>query len=66
MRRRNLLFAPVALGILGVLIYFYGGHQTPSGQRPLTDLNSASLSEFKEEFNGNHSHLRMFVLLSPT
>lgn len=66
MRRRNLLFAPVALGILGVLIYFYGGHQTPNGQRPLADLNSATLSGFKEEFNSSQSQVRMFLLLSPT
>lgn len=66
MKRRSLHFGLVALGILTVLFFFYGGHQTPSGQRPLADLNSASLSGLKNEFNGGHSQVRVLVLLSPT
>ncbi len=66
MKRRSLLFGLAALGVLAVLFYLYGGHQTPSGQRPLADLNSASLSGLKNQFNSSHSQVRLLVLLSPT
>ncbi len=66
MKRRSLLFGLAALGILGLLYYFYGGHQAPSGQRPRADLNSANLGELKNEFNSSHSQVRVLVLLSPT
>jgi hypothetical protein len=66
MKRTSLLFGFLALVILALLFYFYSGHQTPSGQRPLADLNSASMSGLKNEFNSGSSHVRMLVLLSPT
>ncbi len=66
MKRRSLPFGLAALGILAVLFYLYGGHQTPSGQRPLADLDSASLSGFRNEFNSSRSQVRLLVLLSPT
>jgi hypothetical protein len=66
MTRRNIALGLAALAIFAGLFYFYGGHQTPSGQAPLADLNTANLSELKNEFNGSHSNVRMLVLLSPT
>jgi hypothetical protein len=66
MTRRNIALGLAALAIFAGLFYFYGGHQTPSGQAPLADLNTANLSELENEFNASHSNVRMLVLLSPT
>src|SRR5215469_2641872 len=66
MTRRNIGLGLAALAIFAGLFYFYGGHQTPTGQAPLANLNAANLSELKNEFNGSHSNVRMLVLLSPT
>ena len=66
MKRRSVALGLGALGIFAGLFYLYGGHQNPSGQGPLADLNAANLSELKNEFNGGHANVRMLVLLSPT
>ncbi len=66
MTRRSVSLALSALAIFAGLFYLYGGHQTPSGQTPLADLNAANLGELKNEFNGSHASVRMLVLLSPT
>ncbi len=66
MSRRNIGLGLVALAILAGLFYFYGGHQTPTGQPPLANLNAANLSELKKEFNDSHANVRILVLLSPT
>ncbi len=66
MKRRSVGFGLAALAIFAGLFYLYGGHQTPSGQAPLADLNAANLGELKNEFNGSHVDVRMLVLLSPT
>jgi hypothetical protein len=66
MTRRNVGLGLAALAIFAGLFYLYGGHQTPSGQAPLADLNAANLAELKNEFNDGHADVRMLVLLSPT
>jgi hypothetical protein len=66
MKSRSIGLALSALAIFAGLFYLYGGHQTPTGQAPLADLNAANLGELKNEFNGSQSNLRMLVLLSPT
>lgn len=66
MKLRNIALGLAALAVFAGLFYLYGGHQTPSGQTPLADLNSANFSELKDEFNGSHVDVRMLVLLSPT
>jgi hypothetical protein len=66
MTRRNFGLGLAALTIFAGLFYFYGGHQTPPGQAPLAALNSASLSELRNEFNDSHANARILVLLSPT
>jgi hypothetical protein len=66
MKRRSIGLGLAALAILAALFYLYGGHQTPSGQAPLSDLNATNLGELKNEFNGSHANVRMLVLLSPT
>ena len=66
MKRRTIGLGLSALVVFAGLFYLYGGHQTPSGQAPLADLNSANMSELKDEFNNSHASVRMLVLLSPT
>jgi hypothetical protein len=66
MKRMSVALGLGALAIFVGLFYLYGGHQTPTGQAPLADLNAANLGELKNEFNGSQSNLRMLVLLSPT
>ncbi len=66
MKRRNVGLGLAALAVFAGLFYLYGGHQTPTGQAPLADLNAANLGELKNEFNGSQASVRMLVLLSPT
>ncbi len=66
MKRRSVFPGLVALAVFAGLFYLYAGHQTPSGQTRLADLNAANLGELKNEFNGNQANARMLVLLSPT
>ena len=66
MRRRSVGLGLAALAIFAGLFYLYGGHQTPSGQAPLVDLDAANLGDLKNEFNGSQANVRMLVLLSPT
>ena len=66
MKRSSVGLGLAALAIFTGLFYSYGGHQTPSSQAPLADLNAANLGELKNEFNGSHASVRMLVLLSPT
>ncbi len=66
MKRRSVCLGLAALVILAGLFHVYGGHQTPSGQAPLADLNAANLGELKNEFNGGQANVRLLVLLSPT
>lgn len=66
MKRRKVGLGLAALAVFAGLFYLYGGHQTPTGQAPLADLNAANLGELKNEFNGSQASVRMLVLLSPT
>jgi hypothetical protein len=66
MKRRSVGLGLAALAIFAGLFYLYGGHQTPSGQSPLADLNTTSLNELKNEFNDSHANVRLLILLSPT
>lgn len=66
MKRWRLGLGLAVLAIFSGLFYLYGGHQAPTGQTPLTDLNATSLNELKNEFNSSHADVRVLVLLSPT
>ena len=66
MKRQSIAPGLTALAVFAGLFYLYGGHQTPSGQAPLANLNSSNLSGLKHEFNASHADVRILVLLSPT
>jgi hypothetical protein len=67
MRRRKYILAAVgALVVIGALLYFYGGSQTPSGQPPLARLTTENVSQVERAFNAAKTDVRLLVLLSPT
>jgi len=52
MSRRKYIWASVAvIAVITILVYFYGGSQTPAGQPPLARLTTQSLPQFEEAFN---------------
>jgi hypothetical protein len=65
-RRKYVLDATVAILIIGALVYFYGGGQTPSGQPPLVRLTPEKISQVQTAFNAAKDDVRVLVLLSPT
>lgn len=66
MKRKYILGAPVAVLLLGALVYFYGGSQAPSGQPALQSLTAQNVTEVKNEFNAAKDDVRVLLLLSPT
>jgi hypothetical protein len=65
MIRKAFLATPIAL-LLGVGIYFYGGHTAPPTQPALVDLTPQTLSKIESAFNNAKDDVRVLVLLSPT
>ena len=66
MKRKYIINGAIGAIILAVLVYCYGGSQTPSGQPPLRSLTAENLSELKNEFNAAKNDTRVLLLLSPT
>lgn len=67
MARRTYIAATLGgLALIGVLVYVYGGHETPSGQPPLTSLTTETVPQFETAFNAAQTDVRMLVFLSPT
>jgi hypothetical protein len=63
--RKAFLAFPAAL-LLGVGLYFYGGHTAPPTQPALVDLTRQTLSTIESAFNEAKSGVRVLLLLSPT
>ena len=68
MRMRGKIISMTAVVVLlgGGLAYYFAGHKTAPGQPPLTELNAASLTELRADFNAALGQQRMILLLSPT
>lgn len=66
MRSRFVLGAILALVLIGVLAYTYGGSQVPPGQPPLESLTPRNLEGIKSAFNASKDDVRVLLLLSPT
>jgi len=66
--KRRLWIAGLLVVLLAVAVYFWKSTpgQTPPGQPPLADVNSASLGAMKADFNRTSNSIRVIVLLSPT
>lgn len=68
MARKRLLWILVAGLAVGFPLgwFFFGQRTVPEGQPPLSNLASAALDAFREDFNRAAGHVRVIVLLSPT
>ncbi len=67
MKRNRILVLVCAATILGALLYyFYGGNTPPAGQHDLVRLNAANFAEFQQAFNADVGRVRLIVMLSPT
>lgn len=66
MKSRYVLGAILAAGLVGGLVYFFGGSQVPSGQPPLQALTPQSVGGIKNALNAAAGDVRVLVLLSPT
>lgn len=66
MKRKYILGALLAVALLALLVYVYGGSQTPAGQPPLQSLTAQNVAEIKSEFNAAKDDVRLLLLLSPT
>jgi flagellar basal body-associated protein FliL len=69
MKRKRIILISVAVVIAAALLvvyYFYLGSTVPSGQQPLTRLNSSNIGSLKNTFNESSDAVRLIVMLSPT
>jgi hypothetical protein len=67
MSRRKYIFGAIAtLGMIALLVYFYGGSLTPTSQPPLVRLTPENVSQVEAAFNAAQGDVRLLVLLSPT
>jgi hypothetical protein len=60
------LLTAAAIVLLVAARFYLSGHQVPTGQPPLGDLNNGSLDTLKIDFNRNSDRVRVILLLSPT
>jgi len=66
MRRKYILLALLALGLVGASFYFYRGGRVPSGQPPLESLTPLNVADLENTFNAAQDDIRVLLLLSPT
>ncbi len=66
MKRSFILAAILTLGLLGALVYLYGGGQTPAGQPPLQKVTQQNIAGIENAFNSAKHKVRVLLLLSPT
>ena len=66
MKRKYIVNGAIGVVLLAALVYFYGGSQTPAGQRPLRSLTAENHNELKKDFNAAKDEIRVLLLLSPT
>jgi len=66
MKSKYIIGMLLAALLLTALVYFYGGSQAPSGQRPLRSLTAQNGADVKNEFNAAKDNVRVLLLLSPT
>ncbi len=60
-----IVLAAVVVVVLGTM-YFNGTGHAPAGQPSLVEMNAATLSALRAEFNRTSADLRVILLLSPT
>lgn len=67
MKRSYKVVALCLLAIIaGIGYYLYAGGAVPSGQQPLTRLDTSNFGELRRVFNEEKDSVRIVTLLSPT
>lgn len=66
MKSKHILLAILAIALIGVLFYLYGGSQVPPGQPPLDSLTPQNLATVENSFNAAKDDVRVLVLVAPT
>jgi len=66
MTRKRIIGFGLAVIVMLVFFYLYGGSTVPQGQQPLVRLNSSNVSELRDTFNASVNSVRLLVLVSPT
>jgi len=66
MTRKRIIGFGLAVILMLVFFYLYGGSTVPQGQQPLVRLNSSNVSELRDTFNASVNSVRLLVLVSPT
>ena len=66
MNRKYILLVVLALVLIGVAFYLYGGSEVPPGQPPLQSLTQQNVAEAGNSFNAAKDDVRVLILVSPT
>jgi ABC-type transporter Mla subunit MlaD len=66
MTRKRIIGFSLAVILLFVFFYLYGGSTVPQGQQPLVRLDSSNIGGLKDAFNVSANSVRLLVLVSPT
>jgi hypothetical protein len=66
MSRKSIVAIVVAVVVGSLLVYLYGGHQTPIGQPALAELRPENVNTLANAFNDAKDNVRVLLLLSPT
>lgn len=66
MSRKRIIGFSVAVVLLLVFFYLYGGKTVPQGQQPLVRLDNSNIGGLKGAFNASAKSVRLLVLVSPT
>ena len=64
--RRTIFAAVAALAVIALLVYLYGGSQTPTTQPQLVRLTPENVAQVEAAFNASREDVRLLVMLSPT
>jgi hypothetical protein len=66
MKKRVVILAAIAVGLLLAAFYLRARSSVPPGQEPLTVLSTANFTEFTSAFDRASDAPRIVLLLSPT
>ena len=66
MTSKRIIGFSLAVILLLVFFYLYGGSTVPQGQQPLVRLNGSNIGGLKDAFNASSNSVRLLVLDSPT
>jgi hypothetical protein len=65
-KKRAIILAAIAIGLLLAAVCFWGPSSVPTGQQPLVVLSDTNFKFFENAFDDDASTPRLVLLLSPT